>query len=385
MPDAKTMSGIPRPVDDLPDAAVSVRLIRGQLSNNITDHDVQLIAGAKTLTSKTDDVGRAEFKGVPPGTTVKAVADVDGEHLESQEFPIPAKGGVRLMLVATDKAAGAKPAVTGAVRIGGQSRIVMEPTEEALQVFYLLTISNSQGAPVNPETAFVFDMPSGATGTTLLEGSSPLAAVNGPRVTVNGPFPPGQTFVQVACELPAPSGSVDVGTRFPAALDELAVVVKKVGDTKLTSPLIKTQQDMAADGETFIAATGPGVAAGQPIELTVSGVPHHSPVPRWTALSLALGIVALGAWSATRRRDDLGARAAEGKRLAARREKLMNDLVRIEHDHRAGRLDAARYAARRAELVALLEGVYGALDDDDADAEPAQAPPPLARRTSAHA
>jgi hypothetical protein len=223
----------------------------------------------------------------------------------------------------------------------------------------------------------------GASNTTLLEGSSPLAAVNGPRVTVNGPFPPGQTLVQVACELPAASGSVDIEQRFPAAIDELAIVVKKVGDTKLASPLIKAQQDMAAEGETFIAATGPGVPAGQPITLTVSGLPHHSAWPRWTALLLAMTIIAIGAWAATTRRSDETARAADRKRLEARREKLLNDLVRAENDRRSGRMDPARYAARRAELVALLEGVYGALDDE-AGAEQ-QALPALARHTAAHA
>ena len=42
MPDPKQMAGIPRPVSDLPDGSISVRLIRGQLSNNITSHLVEL-------------------------------------------------------------------------------------------------------------------------------------------------------------------------------------------------------------------------------------------------------------------------------------------------------------------------------------------------------
>ena len=41
MPDPKEMAGIPRPVDDLPNGAISVRLIRGQLSNNITNGELQ--------------------------------------------------------------------------------------------------------------------------------------------------------------------------------------------------------------------------------------------------------------------------------------------------------------------------------------------------------
>jgi hypothetical protein len=362
MPDPKQMSGIPRPVDDLPDATVSVRLIRGQLTNNITGHDVQLLAGGKTLSAKTDDAGRAEFKGVAPGTSVKASVDVDGEHLESQEFPFPGKGGIRLMLVATDKAAAARPAVTGPVTIGGQTRIVIEPGDEVVQVYYLLMITNSQSTPVNPPQLFTFDMPKGALGTGLLEGSSPLASVSGAHVTVRGPFPPGQTFVQVGCELESASGTLDLAQRFPAPLDELAIVVKKVGDTKLASPLIRAQQDMQADGDVFIAATGPSVAANQPIQITLSDLPHHSAVGRWVTLSLAVLIIAVGAWAATRPRDEDGATMAERKRLSARRERLFADLVKLEADARAGRIDPARYAARREEIVAALESIYGALD-----------------------
>ena len=55
MPDPKQMSGIPRPVSDLPDGTVSVRLIRGDLSNNITDFPVEMQAGGKSRTVKTDE------------------------------------------------------------------------------------------------------------------------------------------------------------------------------------------------------------------------------------------------------------------------------------------------------------------------------------------
>src|SRR5437899_9975211 len=82
MPDAKEMSGIPRPVTDLPNGTISVRLIRGDLSNNLPNHPVELHVGAKVLTEKTDEAGRAQFAGLEAGATVKAVAVVDGERLE---------------------------------------------------------------------------------------------------------------------------------------------------------------------------------------------------------------------------------------------------------------------------------------------------------------
>jgi hypothetical protein len=206
-------------------------------------------------------------------------------------------------------------------------------------------------------------MPSGALGTSLLQGSSALASVSGAHVTVQGPFPPGETFVQVGCELPATSGTLDLTQRFPAPLDQLAVVVKKVGEAKLASPNIRVQQDMPSDGDVFIAASGGSVAANQPITLTLTDLPHHNLAGRWIALALAVAIIGIGAWAATRDASgDEDGQAAEQKRLAARREKLFAELVKLEREHRLGRIDGVRYGARREELVSALEGVYGALD-----------------------
>jgi hypothetical protein len=376
MPDPKQMSGIPRPVDDLPNGAISVRLIRGSLSNNLTGHPVDLHVGSKVITVKTDENGRAEFKDFITGTasaTVKATAEVDGEHLESQEFPAPTRGGIRLMLVATDpnkKTAPAQAAAPGIVTIGSQSRFVLQPRDEAVDVFYLLDISNTQSVPVNPPTPFTFDMPDGAAGTAIMEGSSPQASVTGTRVTVAGPFAPGHTFVQVATSVPAEDGWIEIAQKLPARLDELAVIVKKVGDTTLKSPQVKEQREMPADGETFIAATGGGVDAGRPIEITVDGVPHHSQAPRRVALLLASLVVIIGAWVATRPIADATTLVTERKRLVARREKLLNELARLEQDRRASRIDDRRYATRREELIASLEQIYGVLDSHDAGVQP---------------
>jgi len=51
----------------------------------------------------------------------------------------------------------------------------------------------------------------------------------------------------------------------------------------------------------------------------------------------------------------------------------MQDLVRLENDQRKGKIDASRYRARREELIAALEHVYGALDTDEAGPPPSRA------------
>jgi hypothetical protein len=374
MPDPKQMSGIPRPVSDLPDGTVSVRLIRGDFSNNIIDFPVEMQAGGKSRTVKTDDSGRAEFRNLPVGENLKFVAVVDGERLESESFPAPTQGGIRLMLVATDKnkkpqTESGAPAVSGQVVLGNQSRIILEPGDEVVSVYYLLDIVNNARVPVNPQSPFAFDMPTGCVGTSLLRGSSPQASVDGPHVVVQSPFAPGRTLVQVACELSVASASLPLTQRFPAALEQLTVVVKKLDDTKLVSAQVSSQQEMTASGEAFIAATGGAVAAGQSINLSLTNLPHHSVVPRWTTLTLASLIILGGVWLSNRGPGP-DSRAAERKRLITRRDKLFTELVRLEHDRRTNRVNQARYEARRQELVAALESIYGSLDSDDMDPGP---------------
>src|SRR5262249_30350290 len=151
---------------------------------------------------------------------------------------------------------------TGTVTIGTQSRIVLQPNDEVVELFYLLDVSNTNTNPVNPPTPFAFDLPSDAQGAAIMEGSSPQAKVSGTHVTVEGPFAPGHTFVQVACALPGDGGTVSVSQRFPAKIEQLAVVAKKVGDTTLEGAQLREQRDVPAENEVFIAANGGEVAAG---------------------------------------------------------------------------------------------------------------------------
>jgi hypothetical protein len=380
-PDPRQMAGIPRPVDDLPAGSVSVRVIRGAMTNNIANQTVELRVGTDVQTTKTDAQGRAQFDKLPAGATLKASATIDGEHLESQEFPAPAQGGIRLLLVASGGAADTQaapgpPAIAGPVAIGGQSRIIIQPGEELITVYYLLEIVNNSATPVNPPAPFAFDMPKGAARTGIMQGSSALATVTGQRVQVSGPFPPGSSVVNIGAEIPVSGGAIDLEQRFPAPLTDFAVIVKKIGDTKLASPMITEQRDVPAEGETFIAGAGAPVASGQPLTLSLTGMPYHSTTPRAVALALAVGILAVGIWAGMRPRNESAVLATERKRLIARREKLLAELVRLEREQRAGgAAGTARYAGRREEILSSLEHIYGALDADD-DSAPRPAPPP---------
>jgi hypothetical protein len=107
MPDPRQMSGVPLPTGEIPAGTVTVRVIRGALTNIVPGHPVELV-GQVQAAGKTNEQGRAEFSGLTVGSTLKAVTTVDGERLESQEFTLPPNAGIRIMLVASDPGAAAR-------------------------------------------------------------------------------------------------------------------------------------------------------------------------------------------------------------------------------------------------------------------------------------
>lgn len=371
MPDPRQMSGVPLPTADIPPGTVTVRVVRGALSNLVVDHPVE-ITGDVSASARTNDAGRAEFSGLKPGATLRAVTTVDGERLESQTFTLPAQAGVRLMLVA--RAPGSPgvspddpqpvegPAQTGAVTLGDQSRFVIEFDDDGLTVFNIYQIVNTSRTPVTPAAPVVFELPDGARSASLLEGSSPLAVAAGDRVTVQGPFAPGPTLVQFAYTMPYDGESVSIEQRLPAPLAQVAVVVQKLGDVRLSSPQISQQREAEAGGQTYVLGQGPALAAGSTFAVELSGLPHAAVWPRYVALGLAFVILAAGGFAAIRGAGP-AAGGRERERLEAERERLFAELTRLEDAHRDGSIDQRWYTSRRRELVAALERVYAAMDE----------------------
>jgi hypothetical protein len=376
MPDPKSMSGTPLPVADLATGTVVVRVVKGSMSNVIPNVQVVLQVSGTARTVTTNATGHAEFSGLPAGARAKASASIAGERLESQEFPVPSTGGIRLVLVATDPEAEKKaaedrkraqgPAQPGMVVLGDQSRLVFELGDEGLTVFNIFPIVNTARTPVQPPSPVVFDLPDDAAGASALEGSSAQVTVAGKRVTVNGPFAPGTTLVQFAYTLPYSGGDLTVEQKMPAPLDHVAVMSQKAGNMHLGSPQFSEHQDMTAEGQTFIVGRGPGLKAGDVLTLNFTGLPHHPTWPRNLALLLAGVTLAGGVWTTLRARRDSGAEVARRKKLSATRDRLFGELVTLEDHHRAGKLDRDSYSEKRRELVGALERVYAEMDEEAA-------------------
>jgi hypothetical protein len=376
MPDARQMSGMPLPVGDVDAGTVVVRVIRGSVANPLPGQTVEILGTGAAVSAPTNETGRAEFKGLELGTRVKAVTTVGDERLESQEFAVPSTGGVRLMLVALDPEAEKRaaedrklaqtPPQPGIVVLGEQTRFVFELGDEGLSVFNILQIVNTARTPVQPAQPVVFELPDAAVGAGVLDGSSSQATVAGRRVTVSGPFAPGDTLVQFAYTLPYGSDTLTMTQVLPIALSQVTILAQKVGAMHLTSPQMAQHREMNAEGQTYIVGQGPALKAGDAVSFSFTGLPHAATWPRNLALALAAAVLGAGAWGAMRSREVIQRGDTRRRRLEERRDRLFGELTSLEEKHKAGSVDAQRYGARRRELVSALERVYAEMDEEAA-------------------
>lgn len=368
-PDAGAMAGLPLPAGDVPDASVTVRVLRERMGNNIEGQLVTLRVGSDSRTAITDAQGRAAFTGLTVGASVQAATTVDGELLTSQAFPVPAKGGIRVALIsgiqkaaeaekAAATAAARQPARPGVVEFGPESRIIFEFQDDTLTVFYLLEVVNNARTPIDIGGPILMELPTGASGASIMQGSAPTAIVRGDLLTITGPFAPGKTLAQVGFSLPQVGAATVIEQKLPVALGQLFVAAEKVGAMQMASPQLTEVREMNSDGQVFLMGTGGRLNAGDALVVNLSGMPAHSLWPRNVALAAAVLIFAVGVWMAV---SPAAARATEDARLETRRERLLNDIVALERKKRQKALSTADQA-RLERLTSDLEKVMAALD-----------------------
>jgi hypothetical protein len=307
MPDPRTIAGVPLPDAKLAPGTIAVRVIRGSFANNLGGVDVQFVSGGRTRTVKTDASGRAESAGFAAGSTVRAIAVVEGERLESQDLVVGTTG-IRVVLVATDpelalkaeedKKLASGPPVRGTVVLGPETRVVAEYSNDSLNIFYVIEIVNTARTRVDIGGPVLIDLPREARGASVEKTSSSQATANGPRITIVGPFAPGSTMVQVGFEMPYSGPTVRFAQTFPIALQRVIVLATQIGGLQLRSPQLAEQREVDLQGQVVIAGSGPGLPPGQPLTIEIAGLPYHARWPRYTALSLAGAIMLTGLWAA---------------------------------------------------------------------------------------
>jgi hypothetical protein len=246
------------------------------------------------------------------------------------------------------------------VTFGAQSRLVIELAEGAVEVYGLFDIVNLSSTPVQPAAPVVFETPADATGTSVLDGSTPQAKAEGHRITVTGPFAPGNTSVQLAYRLPSTSDTLRIAQAAPLSMPQTTVIVRKFRTLAATLEGVTGQREVPLEGRVYLVLNGKALRAGEHIDLTLTGLPHVAVWPKYTALALA-GLIVLGGLISVLKRPR-PEHTDEGRReLRARRAAAFEQLVAVERKlrpmsaDRRSREDAL--TLRRASLIAEIESL----------------------------
>jgi hypothetical protein len=371
MPDPSLIHGRALPAPELPNGTVTVRVVREAIGNNVSGQTVTVTVGPATRTATTDELGRAEFTGLPSGQAT-AAATVDGEAMTSQPFDVPTTGGLRVILVAgiakaaerkaqEEKEAAAAPAVKGVVVLGGNTRVLTQFNNDNLDIYYVLDIVNNARTRVDVGAPIVITLPDGASGATALEGSSRAASVTERTITITGPFPSGSTAVQVGFRLPYNGDTLRIRQTWPIALQQVTVGVQKIGNVSVASPQFSTINEVRRTGARSTRSAP--VRRSPPEERSRSRCRACRTIARcrgirrsrWRRSSPGSG----RGWRCRHVRGRTDTRQV----LVRRRDELLGQLTNLDARHRASGGDDERYLTRRQRITSELEQIYGELDD----------------------
>jgi hypothetical protein len=237
------------------------------------------------------------------------------------------------------------------------------------------TIGNGTGAPFDPgPDGLVIPLPEGFIGASVREQDATRIKVDKDVGFVwRSAFPPGQRSFVGSFAVPVDDGRADISMPMPyGAIDSqisfLALSGMQVRSRQGNPPRLRELDG----GAKFNVLSGLAIQAGDRLEVSVEGLPQP---PAWQAVAeaavgifvlamIALGVVGVfaGRW---RGGGAASADVADLQGLVLRRERLYERLVRLEKQHRGGRVPDDRFARERAALTDELAQVIGEIRGRD--------------------
>jgi len=134
--------------------------VAGSVADPVSNTEVTLVVNGEPRVARTDTAGRAQFKDLAVGATVRAKAAAeDGKETQSDEFPVPSSSGARVMLstkpfVPKGGVGGASGAMPEPLQMSGQPR--PEPSDPPGTITVRLTYNDfGDAAPVGVPVVLV--------------------------------------------------------------------------------------------------------------------------------------------------------------------------------------------------------------------------------------
>ncbi len=303
--------------------------------------------------AKTSADGEARFEGLDAKPTSGYLAEVvkDGSRYAGKPFRLTENAGARVAIevrpVSRD---------LSALSIGPGSHLILEVGDDALQVIEVLRVNNAGTAPVEVAGGLRLPLPPQAVSATVGPESPPSLSATGHEALWKGPIPVGDTELQVMFVLPYKSDVVELRQRTPIPFAEVAAVIEKIDGLAVTGDRLETEE-RELGGRKLMLVRGPATAPGGELTLRVTGLPRNDPT--WRIAAAALSVLILIGFALYARGGGADSPRELRRKLAARREHLLDELVALED--KGG--DDAKRQKRRDDLTERLAEVYRELDE----------------------
>lgn len=327
-----------------------------------------------------EGVKQARFEGLAsqPGAVYYARVAAGKRELLSPPLPLtPQLGGAAALVF--------YPEVMFAFHGGG------DVDDEKVWFEMRMSIANTGQRPVDTgKEGLLLPLPKGFIGASVNEEMATRVKVDPDRGVVwTGTLPPGQQDFDLTFALPVESGVVEFDMALPYGLRGGSLMLGEHPGVTFegipTSAEVERRDvrgkpcEKGQSERCFNVFRDISIAPNQRLVFQIAGLPQPPAWKGWVRVGVGITVLMLLAWGmwgiyAARRLPPLVAATAavadktgRGRKkqrdLERRREKLLDDLVKLETLKRAGKVADAEYEATRDRTVSLLEKLYSELRD----------------------
>jgi len=318
------------------------------------------------VAGRSDKDGLVRFQGLETGDPHEYVATIDRDGLRL--------GSGRIRLTADRGAAGELrvPGQTGdpsVLQVSGESKLLIDLREDALAVMENLVLENTSDRVFSAgQGGLPIPLPAGSSNGSPIEGGARLEPNEGSTMVLREAIPPA-SFREVPVQarfgffLPtAGENTIAFRQPMPLGIQSPVVMVPEAAHLTLTAPGLQAMASQTDDrGARVLLFQLASVPRNGILTITVSGLPARGSLGKTisTALVAVLILAVLLGW-----RRPKAERQPETMDRVQQRDRLFSDLVEVERARRVAEPDDAPLAQRRAELMAALEAMDGAIPAD---------------------
>lgn len=420
-PTAAIVIGRSGPMQALPGTEpgqVSFFAVRPSTKEPLSDIEILLerADGAESLTpvpvQRTDSDGHIYFKDLEAGVSYIPIATAFGKEVRGEQFTVLGDKAQTIAFAfewpeqnvrearftgvdsGPDKVYIAKVFVEGRVfysfpfqmtkETGASAGIYMYPEvlftmhggaeldDNRLWFQMQLSVANPGVAPLKPNgKGFMIPLPKGFVGASVADEMASRIGVESDKGFLwRGALPPGQTDFIGTFALPVDEGRASFDMALPNGLRSGRMVVEDMPGMELRTPAgAKVVKKNQPNGRAFLEMPDINIAPQQRLVFAINGLPQPSPWAKRARIGVGIIAVLLVLWALfvilLGRRTPFSTDPVLVA-LEADREKLLQQLVKLETERRHKKIDDKPYKKNRDKLSSKLAAAYRKIDEHKA-------------------